>query len=104
MIFAGCGDTQMSGFRTLLLFIGIIAVFALGEPSHAIAAKRIALVVGIDQYPNLGSSSQLRKAVNDARSMGSVLREIGFEPTVLVNSTRAQMSQAIGDIEQSIGN
>lgn len=93
----------MSGFRTLLFFIGIIAVFAVGDPSRAIAAKRIALVVGIDKYSNLGSGNQLQKAVNDARAIGGALREIGFEAAVLENPTRAQMSQAIGTIEQSIG-
>ena len=83
---------QMSGFRTLLFFIGIIAIFAVNGSSDANAAKRIALVVGIDKYPNLGSSSQLQKAVNDARAIGGALGEMGFETAILENPTRVQMS------------
>jgi uncharacterized protein YjiK len=42
------------------------------------AEKRIALVVGNDQYANLPPDQQLRRAVNDARAVGEVLGRLGF--------------------------
>ena len=46
-------------------------------PGHA--EKRIALVVGNDRYPNLQADKQLEKAVNNSRSVGNALGELGFE-------------------------
>ncbi len=41
--------------------------------------QRLAFVVGIDSYPELGSDQQLQKAVNDARLMERTFSELGFE-------------------------
>jgi hypothetical protein len=46
-------------------------------PVHA--QKRVALVIGNDRYTNLPTHEQLRNAVNDARSVGRALSQIGFE-------------------------
>jgi hypothetical protein len=42
--------------------------------SAALAEKRIAFVVGIDKYDNLGPQQQLQRAVNDARAVGAANR------------------------------
>ena len=47
--------------------------------STARAEKRVAFVVGIDKYDNLGPQQQLQRAVNDARSVGAALASLGFE-------------------------
>ena len=37
-------------------------------------AKRVALVVGNDRYPNLPAHEQLQKAVNDAQAVSGALK------------------------------
>ena len=44
--------------------------------SAAQAQKRVALVIGIDKYDNLGPSAQLRKARSDAAAVARVLRDL----------------------------
>jgi uncharacterized caspase-like protein len=54
-------------------FISGIAV------APALAERKVAFVVGIDKYDNLGQQQQLQRAVNDARSVGTALASLGFE-------------------------
>jgi Caspase domain len=56
-------------------------------PSPA-AAKRIALVVGIDQYDNLSSAQQLKKAVGDAHAVGDAFRSLGYDVQQADNVSR----------------
>jgi hypothetical protein len=49
------------------------AFMALAQPAHA--EKRVALVIGNNDYRNV---PKLQKAVNDARTMGDTLRQLGF--------------------------
>jgi uncharacterized caspase-like protein len=58
-------------------------------PSAAHAEKRIAFVVGIDKYDNLGPQQQLQRAVNDARSVGATFASLGFEVVRAENASRA---------------
>ena len=54
--------------------MGIASAFLmLAGPT--LAAKRIALVIGNNDYRNV---SKLQKAVNDARTMGDTLKQLGF--------------------------
>ncbi|MEM7355534.1 MAG: caspase family protein, partial [Acidobacteriota bacterium] len=44
-------------------------------------SQRLALVIGIDEYPRFGRESQLAGAINDARAMAEALVEAcGFSP------------------------
>jgi uncharacterized caspase-like protein len=54
--------------------LALLAAFATAH-----AEKRVALVIGNDRYANLAANEQLQKAVNDARAVGGVLRQIGFD-------------------------
>ncbi|MFZ0398381.1 MAG: caspase family protein [Methyloceanibacter sp.] len=56
-------------------------------PSPA-AAKRLALVVGIDQYDNLQSNQQLKKAVGDAHAVGEAFRSLGYDVQQADNVSR----------------
>jgi outer membrane protein assembly factor BamD (BamD/ComL family) len=47
-------------------------------PSAA-SAKRLALVIGIDQYANLSPDQQLKKAINDSHAVGESLRLLGYD-------------------------
>lgn len=57
--------------------------------SAALAQKRVALVVGIDKYDNLGSREQLERAVKDANSVASALTSLGYDVTKAENVGRA---------------
>ena len=78
----------LSGLPTLT---GIaVALMALAAPAHA--EKRVALVVGNNDYRNV---PKLQKAVNDARTMGATLKQLGFSVMVAENQTRAAFSQTL---------
>ncbi len=59
------------------------SLLALAQPAHA--EKRVALVIGNNDYKNV---PKLQKAVNDARTMGDTLRQLGFSVMVAENQTR----------------
>jgi formylglycine-generating enzyme required for sulfatase activity len=76
--------------RAVLL---VAAFWALAEPSVA-EAKRVAFVVGIDVYDNLGPNQQLAKAVNDSRAVAGVFKEIGFQVIAAENTSRPNFLRA----------
>src|SRR6266404_3477886 len=59
------------------------SLLALAQPAHA--EKRVALVIGNNDYKNV---PKLQKAVNDARTMGDTLKQLGFSVMVAENQTR----------------
>lgn len=54
----------------------------------ASAAKRVALVVGVDRYDNLPASQQLQKASSDAHAMGATLKGLGYDVIEASNVAR----------------
>lgn len=74
-----------SNFPIILIVALVFA--AIGSPTLA-WAKRVALVVGIDQYDHLAPSQQLKKAVSDSEAMGEALRSLGYEVEQAENVTR----------------
>jgi Caspase domain len=56
------------------------------------AAKRVALVIGNNDYRNV---PKLQKAVNDARTMGETLKQLGFSVMVAENQTRQAFSETL---------
>jgi hypothetical protein len=78
----------LSGLPTLTSIA--IALMALAAPAQA--EKRVALVVGNNDYRNV---PKLQKAVNDARTMGATLKQLGFSVMVAENQTRAAFSQTL---------
>lgn len=56
------------------------------------AEKRVALVIGNNDYRYV---PKLQKAVNDARTMGDTLKQLGFSVMVAENLNRHQFSQAL---------
>ncbi len=86
----------MSVGRAALLAI-TSALLILSAPAHA--AKRVALVIGNNDYRNV---PKLQKAVNDARTMGDTLRQLGFSVMVAENQTRQAFSQTLLAFDQQI--
>ena len=63
------------------------------------AAKRLALVVGIDAYQN---QPPLARAVSDARAVGAALGDLGFTVIAGENVTRREMNRKLADLEALI--
>ncbi|MGZ8369329.1 MAG: LCCL domain-containing protein [Rhodoplanes sp.] len=62
----------------------------------AAAAKRVALVVGIDAYQN---QPRLARAVSDARAVTAALGDLGFTVITGENVTRREMNRKLADLE-----
>jgi len=71
---------------------------ALAVPAHA--EKRVALVIGNNDYRNV---PKLQKAVNDARTMGETLKQLGFSVMVAENQNRVQFSQSLLAFDNAVG-
>ena len=59
--------------------LGVAMALFTAMSSPALAEKRVALVIGNNDYRNV---PKLQKAVNDARAMGDTLKKLGFEVMV----------------------
>jgi hypothetical protein len=73
------------------------AFMALAQPAHA--EKRVALVIGNNDYRNV---PKLQKAVNDARTMGDTLKQLGFSVMVAENQTRQAFSQSLLAFDKAV--
>ena len=71
---------------------------ALAAPAHA--EKRVALVVGNDDYRYV---PKLQKAVNDARTMGDTLKQLGFSVMVAENQNRQAFSETLLAFDKAVG-
>jgi hypothetical protein len=55
------------------------------------ASSRVALVIGIDHYRNLGTSNQLERAKSDARAVAVKLKSLGYDTILDTDATRAEI-------------
>ena len=67
--------------------------------SPALAAKRVALVIGNNDYENVPA---LKKAVNDAGAISQELARLGFDVVSAENVGRRAMSRALVELESKI--
>ncbi len=74
-----------------------MALTALAAPAHA--EKRVALVIGNNDYKYV---PKLQKAVNDARTMGDTLKQLGFTVMVAENQTRQAFSQSLLAFDKAV--
>src|SRR6201986_2591597 len=77
-------------FRSAMVFSLAVLLLALAAPASA--AKRVALVIGNNDYKNV---PKLQKAVNDARTMGDTLKQLGFTVMVAENQNRQAFSESL---------
>ncbi|MEH2569479.1 caspase family protein [Bradyrhizobium sp. AZCC 2289] len=66
-------------------------------PAHA--EKRVALVIGNNDYKNV---PKLQKAVNDARTMGDTLKQLGFNVMVAENQNRQAFSETLLAFDRAV--
>ena len=77
--------------------LAALILFSVLAVHSAAAAKRIALVIGNNDYPSLTAEEQLKRAVNDANAIGDALESLGFEVMRGENLSRgAMLSSLIG--------
>src|SRR3954469_12530811 len=82
-----------------LAAVGMVAaLLSLAAPAHA--EKRVALVVGNNDYKNV---PKLQKAVNDARTMGDTLKQLGFTVMVAENQNRQAFSETLLAFDRAVG-
>lgn len=87
----------------LLVFVGLAFVDAQQGERRLVAgsgaARKLALVVGIDNY----HQAPLANARNDARAIAAALRDLGFVVTHVENSTRPQLASSIARFGAALG-
>jgi len=85
-------------FRAIAIFGLAAALLTLAQPAQA--EKRVALVIGNNDYRNV---PKLQKAVNDARTMGDTLKQLGFTVMVAENQTRQAFSESLLAFDKALG-
>ena len=89
----------MTAWLLRLFAVMSIAASALALAAPAQAEKRVALVVGNNDYKHV---PKLQKAVNDARTMGDTLKQLGFTVMVAENQTRQAFSQTLLAFDKAV--
>jgi uncharacterized caspase-like protein len=95
---AGIAMMNWLPFRAALVASLAVSLLALAQPAHA--EKRVALVIGNNDYKNV---PKLQKAVNDARTMGETLKQLGFSVMVAENQTRQAFSESLLAFDAAVG-
>src|SRR2546429_1125033 len=90
---------SMKGWLSRLLAVTSLATCIAAFAAPAYAEKRVALVVGNNDYRNV---PKLQKAVNDARTMGDTLKQLGFTVMVAENQNRQAFSQTLLAFDKSV--
>ena len=88
----------MSAARLLLLATLILA-FCVGESAQALAAKRVALVIGNGAYANVPA---LANPPNDAEDMAAALKGVGFTVISGVNLDKARFDEELKDFAAAV--
>src|SRR6201987_1043522 len=89
-----------SWFSSKFALVCAVAASLLATAVPAHAEKRVALVIGNNDYRKV---PKLQKAVNDARAMGDALKQLGFNVMVAENLNRQQFSQTLLAFDNSVG-
>jgi uncharacterized caspase-like protein len=96
---AGMATMNWLPFRVALA-ASLAASLLLAFVPSAHAEKRVALVIGNNDYKNV---PKLQKAVNDARAMGETLKQLGFSVMVAENQTRQAFSENLLAFDAAVG-
>ena len=72
----------------------VFSLLSLLSIADVVRAEKVAFVIGINRYDHLGTGQQLKRAVNDARSIAEVLRHLGFKVEVGEDLDRPTFNRA----------
>jgi len=92
-------------FRFVTALVFAIMALCLGlclGLGAAHAERRVALVVGNNNYTNLPADEQLSTAVNDARAVGDTLSRLGFEVIEGENLSRSEFSAKFDELTRKL--
>src|SRR5262245_25440259 len=81
--------------RCFILTLFAISLFAL--PAHA--ERRVALALGDANYTDV---NPLKNPINDATGVAKVLRELGFEVTLVTDLDKANFEQKVSAFANSL--
>src|SRR5260370_5932153 len=95
----GRAGNPMTSWPSRLAVLTNIAAALLAFAAPAQAEKRVALVIGNNDYKNV---PKLQKAVNDARTMGDTLKQLGFSVMVAENQTRQAFSETLLAFDKAV--
>lgn len=88
------GNYKINVWQTAKLSVAAwLFLFFTGVSANAYAAKRVALVVGNNDY----EQARLRNPVNDAVAIGEKLTAMGYQTTVLKNGKRLEIEAALDE-------
>jgi len=82
-------------FKNSLSCIGLLIL-----SSQALAAQKLALIIGNSKYQTVQDS--LKNPVNDAKAIQKQLKELGFDTRLLSNANLDSMLESINSIAQDI--
>src|SRR6202046_2071735 len=88
---------NLLSFRAALALSLALALALFGTAARA--EKRVALVIGNNDYRNV---PKLQKAVNDARTMGDALKQLGFSVMLAENQTRQAFSETLLAFDRAV--
>jgi hypothetical protein len=88
----------ISPVRRPFLALATIVLLSV-QASPALAAKRIALVIGNNAYSDV---PKLEKAVGDAQAISATLRGLGFDVITVTDAGRSRMARALVDFETRV--
>jgi hypothetical protein len=84
--------------KAAIALVGLVGpLLALAGPAEA--ARRVALVIGNNDYKNV---PKLQKAVNDARTIGETLKQLGFSVMLAENQNRQAFSETLLAFDQAV--
>ena len=89
---------EVSPVRRHCLALAAILLLS-AQATAALAAKRIALVIGNNAYTEV---SRLEKAVADAQAIAATLQGLGFEVVTVTDAGRSRMARALVDFETRV--
>src|SRR6202790_3859377 len=90
---------MMARWLSNLLAVASLAAALATFAGSAHAEKRVALVIGNNDYKNV---PKLQKEVNDARTMGDTLKQLGFSVMVAENQNRQAFSETLLAFDKAV--
>jgi hypothetical protein len=82
--------------RIAATLAGVVALACV--PAGALAAERVALLIGNNNY----GTTPLRNAVNDAKDLADALKELGFQVIMRENASRREMIEGIREFDKAL--
>lgn len=91
ILFAGYSVLRYGNSRDAGLPAQFSSTQEAGLVDRGPASSRVALVIGIDHYENLGANNQLERAKSDARAVAAKLKSLGYDTILDTDATREKI-------------